>query len=69
MGKKVLGLMIDANKTRGHFSGDNEMFGTLISGVGLDESDSNNTNPSTLSHTEAESINPSITNSMAQMTH
>ncbi|HKU82583.1 MAG TPA: hypothetical protein VJP58_00950, partial [Candidatus Nitrosocosmicus sp.] len=27
MGKKVLGLMIDVNKTGGHFSGDNEMFG------------------------------------------
>ena len=39
MGKKVLGLMIDVNKTSGHFSGDNEMFGTLISGLGLESSD------------------------------
>jgi len=38
MGKKVLGLMIDVNKTGGHFSGDNEMFGTMISGIGLDNS-------------------------------
>ena len=38
MGKKVLGLMIDVNKTGGHFSGDNEMFGTMISGFGLDNS-------------------------------
>ena len=35
MGKKVLGLTIDAGKTEGHFSSSNEMFGTLISGVGL----------------------------------
>lgn len=39
MGKKVLGLMIDVNKTGGHFSSDNEMFGTLISGLGLESSD------------------------------
>lgn len=38
MGKKVLGLMIDVNKTNGHFSSSNEMFGTLISGIGLDKS-------------------------------
>lgn len=43
------------------------MFGTLISGVGLDESDSNNTN--TISITEDMSDNSSITNSMAHMTH
>jgi hypothetical protein len=47
MGKKVLGLMIDTNKTGGHFSSSNEMFGTLISGIGLDSSNANNaTNPS-----------------------
>lgn len=38
MGKKVLGLTIDVGKTEGHFSSPNEMFGTLISGVGLDTS-------------------------------
>ncbi|MDF0679501.1 MAG: hypothetical protein P0116_00885 [Candidatus Nitrosocosmicus sp.] len=49
MGKKVLGLMIDANKTGGHFSSSNEMFGTLISGIGLDSSNINNSaNPNPL---------------------
>ena len=43
MGKKVLGLMINVNKTQGHFASSNEMFGTLISGIGLDNSDINNT--------------------------
>lgn len=43
MGKKVLGLMIDVNKTGGHFSSSNEMFGTLISGIGLEGSNTNNT--------------------------
>ena len=38
MGKKVLGLMIDVNKTKGHFLGSGEMYGTLISGIGLDNS-------------------------------
>ena len=42
MGKQVLGLMIDVNKTRGHFSSSNEMYGTLISGIGLDNSASIN---------------------------
>jgi len=32
MGKKVLGLMINAGKTRGHFASSNEPFGTLIRG-------------------------------------
>jgi hypothetical protein len=36
MGKKVLGLTIDVGKTEGHFSSPNEMFGTLIRGVGLE---------------------------------
>lgn len=44
MGKKVLGLMIDVNKTKGHFSSSNEMYGTLISGIGLDEHEDENTN-------------------------
>jgi hypothetical protein len=43
MGKKVLGLTIDVGKTEAHFSGSNEMFGTLISGVGIDGSNSNKT--------------------------
>jgi hypothetical protein len=37
MGKKVLGLMIDAKKTGRHFANSNELFGTLISGTGLEE--------------------------------
>ena len=38
MGKKVLGLTIDVGKTKGHFSSSNEMFGTLIGGIGLNKS-------------------------------
>ncbi|TVP41799.1 hypothetical protein [Candidatus Nitrosocosmicus arcticus] len=38
MGKKVLGLMIDVNKSGRHLSSSNGMFGTLISGIGLDKS-------------------------------
>ncbi|MGN6559318.1 MAG: hypothetical protein ACTHJ2_02225 [Candidatus Nitrosocosmicus sp.] len=37
MGKRVLGLMINVEKTNGHFASSNEMFGTLISGIGLKE--------------------------------
>jgi hypothetical protein len=37
MGKKVLGLTINVNKTNGHFASSNEMFGTLISGIGLNK--------------------------------
>jgi hypothetical protein len=37
MGKKVLGLMIDAKKTGRHFASSNEFFGTLISGTGLED--------------------------------
>jgi hypothetical protein len=50
MGKKVLGLMIDAKKTERHFASSNELFGTLISGTGLEDtellpqSDKNNNN-------------------------
>jgi len=36
MGNKVLGLTLDVGKTKVHFSSSNEMFGTLISGIGLD---------------------------------
>ncbi len=46
MGKKVLGLTIDVSKTEGHFSSSNEMFGTLITGVGLNTSTTDGpTNP------------------------
>jgi hypothetical protein len=43
MGKRVLGLMINVEKTRGHFASSNEMFGTLISGIGLKEPAINST--------------------------
>ncbi len=70
MGKQVLGLMIDVNKTGGHFSSSNEMYGTLISGIGLDNSSNNNNNNTTANgRTTEESNNSSITNSMAQMMH
>lgn len=36
--KKVLGLTIDVKKSNGHFASPNEMFGTIISGIGLDNS-------------------------------
>jgi hypothetical protein len=49
MGKQVLGLTIDVGKTGGHFAGQNEMFGTLISGVGISISNSNTT---TVNHGE-----------------
>ncbi len=45
MGKKVLGLMINVNKTNGHFASSNEMFGTLISGVGLNNNNNSTNNP------------------------
>lgn len=57
MGKKVLGLMIDVNKTKSHFSSSNEMFGTLISGIGLDSHNTNNT------------INPKPTDNFTNLNH
>ena len=39
MGKKVLGLMIDAKKIGRHFASSNELFGTLISGTGLEDTE------------------------------
>ena len=69
MGKQVLGLIIDVNKTGGHFSSSNEMYGTLISGIGLDNSSNNNNNPTANGRTTEESNNSSMPNSMAQMMH
>ena len=68
MGKQVLGLMIDVNKTGGHFSGSNEMFGTLISGIGLDNSTSVS-NSTVNGRMTADSNNTSSTNSMAHTAH
>ena len=69
MGKKVLGLMIDVNKTGGHFSSSNEMYGTLISGIGLDNSSKNNNNTTANGRTTEKANNSSIANSRAQMMH
>lgn len=68
MGKRVLGLMIDVNKTGGHFAGSNEMFGTLISGIGLDNSTSI-TNSTVNDRITAKSDNVTSTNSMAHTVH
>jgi hypothetical protein len=48
MSKKVLGLMIDVNKTGDHFSENNEMFGTMFSGFGLDNSTTSVSNGSSI---------------------
>lgn len=69
MGNKVLGLTIDVSKTEGHFSSSNEMFGTLISGVGLDtSSDIDNSSQKMMHHNSA--TNDKVENdSMAIMQH
>jgi hypothetical protein len=72
MGKRVLGLMIDVNKTGGHFAGSNEMFGTLISGIGLESSNINdnlNNNNLTNSKTPFESNSASQMGSLNHPTH
>lgn len=72
MGKKVLGLMIDVNKTGGHFSGSNEMYGTLISGFGLESSDTNgnlNSNNLTNNKTPLDTNSTSNTNPLTHATH
>jgi hypothetical protein len=72
MGKRVLGLMIDVNKTGGHFAGSNEMFGTLISGIGLESSNINdnlNNNNLTNSKTPFESNSTSQMGSLNHPTH
>lgn len=72
MGKKVLGLMIDVNKTGGHFSGSNEMYGTLISGFGLENNVTNsnsNTNNLTNSKTPIDTNRTSQTDPLIHATH
>jgi hypothetical protein len=68
MGKRVLGLTIDVGKTAGHFASPNEMFGTLISGVGVNGS--NLTTTAVTNHEKPsmsyESINKT---SMTMMNH
>jgi hypothetical protein len=63
MGKKVLGLTMDVGKTEGHFSSPNEMFGTLISGVGLDTSTIEDSSNSMMHHGNEEK------DSMGMMQH
>lgn len=41
--KKVLCLTIDVKKSNEHFASPHEMFGTIISGIGLDNSNTNKT--------------------------
>lgn len=58
MDKRVLGLTIDVGKTEGHFASPNEMFGTLISGVGINSSNSVYTT-TTMNHEESSMPNGS----------
>lgn len=71
MGKKVLGLTIDVGKTEGHFASPNEMFGTLISGVGINSSNSASAaTTTTMNHEESSMPNESSNNaSMPLMKH
>jgi hypothetical protein len=60
MGNKVLGLTMDIGKTKGHFSSSNEMFGTLISGIGLNNtSAANNSINKTIMHHDSAATNDS----------
>ena len=68
MGNKVLGLTIDVSKTEGHFSSSNEMFGTLISGVGLNSSSIENFNNS-MNHHNNTMNNIKQKELMARMNH
>lgn len=72
MGNKVLGLTIDVGKTKGHFSSSNEMFGTLISGIGLDTSAADNSpiNKTKMMHHDTAAINDTDEKeSMTMMQH
>ena len=68
MGNKVLGLTIDVGKTKGHFSSSNEMFGTLISGIGLDTSD-NSINKTMMKHEDVVTNDTVEKESMTMMQH
>ena len=71
MGKKVLGLTIDVGKTKGHFSSSNEMFGTLISGIGLNKSadDDFSINKTMMHHDTAATNGTDEKESMTMMQH
>jgi hypothetical protein len=66
MGNKVLGLTIDVAKTKEHFSSSNEMFGTLISGIGLDTYTDNSSLNKTMMHHDTSTTND--TNEKESMT-
>jgi hypothetical protein len=70
MGNKVLGLTIDVGKTKGHFSSSNEMFGTLISGIGLNNTsatDNSSFNKTIMHHDTAATNNTEEKESMNMM--
>ena len=71
MGKKVLGLTMDVGKTKGHFSSSNEMFGTLISGIGLNKSadDDSSINKTMMHHDTAATNGTDVKESMNMMQH
>ena len=70
MGNKVLGLTIDVGKTKGHFSSSNEMFGTLISGIGLHTSAADNSINKTMMHHDTAATNDTEEKeSMTMMQH
>lgn len=71
MGNKVLGLTIDVGKTKGHFSSSNEMFGTLISGIGLDTSAADNSpiNKTMMHHDTSTTNDTNEKESMTMMKH
>ncbi|MDF2738380.1 MAG: hypothetical protein K0S93_2240 [Nitrososphaeraceae archaeon] len=66
MGNKVLELTIGVGKTEGHFSSPNEMFGTLISGIGLDTYTDNSSLNKTMMHHDTSTTND--TNEKESMT-
>ena len=69
MGNKVLGLTIDVGKTKGHFSSSNEIFGTLISGFGLDASVDNSINKTMMHNDTAATNDTEEKESMTMMQH
>ncbi len=69
MGNKVLGLTIDVGKTKGHFSSSNEIFGTLISGLGWDASVDNSINKTMMHNDTAATNDTEEKESMTMMQH
>ena len=69
MGNKVLGLTIDVSKTEGHFSSPNEMFGTLISGVGLEDTSTTDNSVQTKMHHDTGTNNTVEKESITMMQH